>query len=302
VSYRFRRKERLGPGLRRILREQADRATASIDGAEEDPAAAVHELRKTVKRMRAALRVARSRIAPPVFERHNGLYRQAAHLLRGAREADVALETLEVVISRFEGDVDGEPLERARAHLRDRGLGSLLAIAVPDGPLAQAGALLEQARGHVSELPTCSLGPRDVAEGLAWSFRRGRQHRDDAFRRREPAEFHAWRRRSKDLWHQLQLVQAAWSPVLRARASEHHRLADQLGLANDAVDLDSRLAREPDLVPDSRVRERIRSGCRELRDEAWSAARPLGRRLYAESPRAFEALMQVYLQDTFAAG
>jgi hypothetical protein len=172
---------------------------------------------------------------------------------------------------------------------------------VPDGPLAQARGRLQEVRREVSVPPTAQLGPRDLAEGLAWSFQRGREHRDKAYRTRSPAALHAWRRRSKDLWHQLQLVQSAWPPVLRARASEHRTLADRLGLANDAVDLEVLLGRDPELVPDPRLRELIRAGCRELRDEAWDAARPLGLRLYAESPRAFESIMRVYLEDSFRA-
>lgn len=301
MSYRFRRTERLGPGLRRILREQVDSATESIEAAAEAPGAAVHHVRKTVKRIRAGLRLARTRLGPPGFARENRRYRQAAHLLGGARQADVALETLKVVVSRLEGAVDQELLEGALAQLGDRARGSVLAITVPDGPLVQAGERLAEAREGISDLPTSHLGPRDLAEGLAWSFRRGRQHRDEAYRKGSPADFHAWRRRSKDLWHQLQLVQASWPPVLRARASEHHKLADQLGLANDAVDLDGRLARDLELVPDPTVRKAIRAGCRELADETWKEARPLGLRLYAESPRAFEALMRLYLEDTFRA-
>lgn len=302
VSYRFRRKERLDKGLRRILREQLDSATASIDEAGEDPGAAVHEVRKHVKRIRAAVRLARTRLDPGRFERYNGLCREAAHLLGGAREMNVALQTLGVVASRLDRAVDADLLEGVRVRLRDLGRGSALAIMVSDGPLAQARQRLEEARNELSVLLTSRLGPRDLAKGLSWSFRRGRRHRDEAYRTGNPEAFHAWRRRSKDLWYQLQLIQAAWPPILRARSSEHHRLADHLGLANDAVDLEALLGRDPDLVPDPRLRETIRTRCRELWEEAREEARPLGLRLYAESPRAFESILRVYLMDSFRKG
>ncbi|MEJ2540359.1 MAG: CHAD domain-containing protein [Gemmatimonadota bacterium] len=299
MSYRFRRRERLGTGLRRALREQIDRATRSIEDAAQDPGATVHEVRKAVKRIRAGLRLARSCLGEPCFEEENRLYRDADHLLGGAREADVALETLEVVVSRLDGGVDPEVLEQARGRLRERGRGSIQAIVASDGPLAQAGARLREGRQRISHLPTSHLEPRDLAQGLGWSFQRGRQHRDEAYRTGQAADFHAWRRRTKDLWHQLELIRPAWPPVLQARAAEHHRLADLLGLANDAVDLDVRLDRDPELVRDAGTRDALRAECRALRDETWSVARPLGLRLYAESPRTFERLMRVYLEDTF---
>lgn len=301
MSYRFRRKERLAPGLRRILRKQIDRATGSIETATEDPGEAVHEVRKTVKKIRAGLRLVRSRLEPECYERENGLCRQAAHLLGGARDATVALETLERVSARLEGQVESSALEEAQARLRDLKRGALLAMMADDGPLSQAGALLTEAREGLRALPSSPLRPRDLAEGLASSFGRGRAHRDDAYRGGDPADFHAWRRRSKDLWHQLQLVEAAWPPVLRARASEHHKLADHLGLANDFVNLDERLSGDPALIPDAEVRDAVQEECRSLRKEAWEGARPLGLRLYAESPRTFEALLRVYLEDTFRA-
>ena len=44
---------------------------------------------------------------------------------------------------------------------------------------------------------------------------------------------HEWRKRTKDLWYHLQLLEDSWKPVLSAIADEAHELSDRLGDEHD---------------------------------------------------------------------
>ena len=84
MAFRFKLGESIEKGFRRIGLEQIDRATVQISGAE-DPAKGVHELRKSMKRIRALLRLVRSGLGDTVFKAENARYRDIASGVAGAR-------------------------------------------------------------------------------------------------------------------------------------------------------------------------------------------------------------------------
>src|SRR5580698_10039159 len=76
---------------RRALVEQLDKAAAGL----EDPRrSSIHEIRKKLKRARAALRLLRDCLGEPVYRRENSRLRDAARPLTPVRDAKVLFATL----------------------------------------------------------------------------------------------------------------------------------------------------------------------------------------------------------------
>src|SRR5580704_13345662 len=76
---------------RRALVAQLDQAVAGL----EDPRRrSIHEIRKKLKRARAALRLLRDCLGKAVYRRENSLLRDAARPLTPVRDAKVLFETL----------------------------------------------------------------------------------------------------------------------------------------------------------------------------------------------------------------
>ena len=137
--------------------------------------------------------------------------------------------------------------------------------------------MLDQARGRVEAWPLDGVGFRD---GLLRSYRRGRRAWRAA--RDEPSaeHLHEWRKRVKDLWYHLSLLEEAWKPVMAALADEAHELSDRLGDDHDLAvlwDWAGEHAPSPDLEP--LIDERRRR----LQHDAFA----YGARLYADKPRVF---------------
>ena len=99
---------------------------------------------------------------------------------------------------------------------------------------------------------------------------------------------HDWRKRVKDLWYHVTLLQDAWRPVLSALADEAHELSERLGDEHDVSVLrgwahehasglngGDPLLRGFDAIVEDRRRE--------LQAEAFA----YGARIYADSPRVF---------------
>ena len=67
MSYQLRNGEKLGPGLRRICRKQIENAIAIANGEKKTDDTPVHEMRKHLKKGRAALRLVRKEIGGGLF-------------------------------------------------------------------------------------------------------------------------------------------------------------------------------------------------------------------------------------------
>ena len=86
-------------GLRRVILGQLDHAIELLEHYGDDGGAiderTVHELRKTLKRLRALVRLLRDPLGRKRFARENAALRDCARGLAGARDAEVMVDTLD---------------------------------------------------------------------------------------------------------------------------------------------------------------------------------------------------------------
>src|SRR5262245_17059572 len=137
LAYRLGKDEPVGDGIRRIARAQ-------LDGARDDLVRTpkrklgegVHEARKRVKRLRAALRLARGGLAEDVYARENAGFRDTGARLSGARDAEVMLETLDAVNERFADELPEERVAALRAALIKDHERETAALRADDGPIS----------------------------------------------------------------------------------------------------------------------------------------------------------------------
>jgi CHAD domain-containing protein len=102
-----------------------------------------------------------------------------------------------------------------------------------------------------------------------------------AARKQPTAEsLHEWRKRTKDLWYHLALLEAAWPPVMETLADEAHELSDRLGDDHDLAVLLEWAEEHADPTP-------IRAGVEQRRRRLQADAFAYGARLYADKPSVF---------------
>jgi hypothetical protein len=86
--FRLREGERVPGGVRRIARGQLDASIERLAGdTDEDPGTAVHETRKSLKRLRATVRLARDELGDEAYRRENVALRDAGRRLGGPATA-----------------------------------------------------------------------------------------------------------------------------------------------------------------------------------------------------------------------
>jgi len=229
-SYKFDPSMPVPDEVRRVARGRIDHAIDELSGnTENSRAKAVHEARKDMKKLRALLRLVRGELGEDLYASENACFRDTARELSGVRDADVMILTLSDLERRY-GDLPGAARRLRPALVAHRfrvGAGSTRPA------LQTAIDTLRDARVRIDDWPLDTNGFEAFEEGLARSYRRGRK----AWRRAEEAptveNMHEWRKRVKDLWYHVSLLEEAWRPVMAALADEAHELAERLGDEHD---------------------------------------------------------------------
>jgi CHAD domain-containing protein len=93
--------------------------------------------------------------------------------------------------------------------------------------------VIQETKKFTDKISDLNLTPQDIAHALKRSIRRCRKAYAKARKTLEPADFHRMRRRTKDLFYQLELLK----PVLRKNPSNLCKGLKEIGkLAGDAHD------------------------------------------------------------------
>jgi CHAD domain-containing protein len=203
------------------------------------------------------------------------------------------VETVEGLAERFAGQAPAALFDAVRERLAER------AAAVREGSesdVARQAAELRALAARVDEWPTgrCSAGT--LVRGLERSYARGRDAFERADRSPTTTNLHEFRKRVKDLWYQERLLGEAWPGMMKAHARESKALSRLLGDDHDVAVLKTLLA-------DEEVTEGVAADVDELleliahrREELLAEIRALGRRVYAEPPKAFRRRMRRYVR------
>src|SRR6478752_7051079 len=106
MSYRIDLGEPAEEQLRRCACERIGHAIAQLDeGLDDEPATAIHEARKDVKKARALLRLYREPLGRETFRRENRALRDAGRELSSVRDAHVLDATVDALAERYAGRV-----------------------------------------------------------------------------------------------------------------------------------------------------------------------------------------------------
>jgi len=285
MAYKFRTGDKsTKAGVRRIARERIDAALARAP--ELPDAGAVHAIRKETKKLRGLLRLVKPRFKG--FRGADTALKRGARELGHLRDAQVRLATFDSLTPALNDPQSAAPIRRILA-------GDITQLSDPQRLSAGAEAMvdaLSQLRGEVEGWKIRGHGFDALGDGVAVTWRRARRDMKGAelsFKGSfDAATFHDWRKSVKRHWYHAQLLQPFWPKVMAPHIAAADRLGEMLGAHNDLDVLAARLRHD--------LPEDLEPIARELTDLALKRRRQLagdalvlGRRLFADKPRALEA-------------
>jgi CHAD domain-containing protein len=289
MTYRFKLQEPIAQGVRRIALEQIEIAEAKL-ASKDDVAAAVHDARRCLKRLRALLRLIRPALGEDIYEREAERLSGTGRLLSGTRDLDVMRQTLAKLESRFGVLPNGatEQLGKLLAHGQSANHRS--------GVAGRRQAL--QRLAHTRKLFTgramAQIELAHLIDGMGRTYRKARKTFRAAYREPSDESFHAWRKHVQLHWRHMLLLSRGWPESLTARASEAKELSQLLGEDHDHAVLLAFAGKEgPSSLPPEDVAA-VTQQCRCVQAELRAAARPRGERLFAEAAKNLEGRMTLY--------
>jgi CHAD domain-containing protein len=290
MAYVFEAREALNAGIRRIAAEEVQAALEALHGSG-DPDERIHEVRKSLKKLRALLRLARRELGEATFSRENGCFRDLGRRLSAARDRAARRESF----AKLLGDFGLNPEEFAdvsrflaehRASNDPLGLDDTLSRDVDQG--------LRLALARISGWPLARSSWKAIARGLRRTYARGQRAFDVAYTDPTADHFHEWRKRTKDHLYHARLLSSIWREPMKGWRAAVEDLAEALGDDHDLAELSLALAAQNELDPKQLdvVTGFIEERARQLRERA----RFLGERIYAEKPGRLVARLRAYYE------
>jgi len=229
MSYRIKRKERVGKGIRRILREQLGRAVRSAhdrNGAQDER---VHDVRTRLKRSRAALKLIGQQAGKSTQKTDRRLRDQGRRLAR-PRDIVVQAHTFRILGTRLSRELPTGLLER----LRDAGvqLRRKLDERSVEKELRRTGRSLRRVRKRLKKVPV-KRGKRAIGEGITRTYREARRALGKVQSDPTPERFHEWRKQVKLLSNELKIVGRAVPELATRYLDKVEKLGEILGHIHD---------------------------------------------------------------------
>ncbi len=278
--------------VKRIASERLDLVINLLTRPNDDLDKAIHTARKSLKRIRALLRLVRDEIGEEVYRRENACYRDAGRRLAPLRDSAVMVMTLDAIHAHIQTP---DAFAATRTQLAARQTAIRRQFVADADVTAEVTAILREAKRRFMALPIAQTDFGAFYGGLHRVYRRGRRRMALAYAdpANQPERFHDWRKRVKYLWYHLEMLEPLWPPVFREWARELHHISDLLGDAHDFAALRDLLVSEPEQFAHKAELADLLPLLTERRQELEEAARPYGRRLYAEKAAAFSQRIAV---------
>jgi CHAD domain-containing protein len=272
-------------GIERIVREEIAAAVRQL-GGQGDPSRdeAIHEARKNVKKIRGVLRLMQPELGD-TYRLENIHFRDIGRQLSQFRDAGAIVETFDALRAKYGGGVvDGRALASIRRGLMARKRQAEKQANIGE-VLASLATVLCQSAERVSAWPLSQDGFAAIAPGLEATFRRGQKAMARARKHPRPENYHEWRKRVKEHWYHIRLLESVWTPGLRAYEKSLKELETSLGEDHNLVVLRERVWGDPEA---GALLGLIRKYHQELRAKAFT----LGERIYGEKPGHFAQRIQ----------
>ena len=281
MSFRIEKNEALPSALGRITAEEL--AFAQSELGRDEPSEAMHNTRKSLKRLRALLRTLRVALPYDALRGENRRLAAAGRKIAPLRDAHVRRVTLAKL-----GAAGGEAAKKIEADLHRREQSCVRQI---PALRREVRAMLSASRKTLAALPMNSATPESLAAGCKRIYKRGRAAFKAVRHNPTPESLHEWRKQAKILRHAFELIQCLSPKDAAAMPKATAQLCQTLGDDHDLFLVQEVLRRGAGARPGREIRrlsKRISSKRLRLQARAFQ----LGRKIYAGEPGAFRRRLQ----------
>ena len=278
MSYRLKAKESVPEGIRRVVVEEIESAEKELNGQGSKRETAIHEARKSIKKIRGVLRLMRPELGN-VYRDENRRFRAIGRRLSEVRDTAAAIEVFDSLVEKFTANLRKNSLDSVR-----RGLQKIKSETEErvnlDKLTQQTASTLRAAEKRLKTWPLRTDGFDAIALGLELTYRAGRNALDQVKKTPTPENYHYFRRRVKDHWYHVRLLQSVWTEVMQAHEASLKNIETWLGDDHNLVVLCERMHKEPEKFGDDKSIQLFISLAEQHQQELRENAISFGERVY----------------------
>ena len=187
MGFRLKLREPLPDGLKRVFREQVESALELCRHPAKQRGVTVHEVRKHLKKLRAAMRLAIPAVGKNRHTREDHCVRKIGRLVSDLRDAQVRLQTLIQLRDETAKGPEDSPFPRIEELLSLERESFSAAFA---GWQKQAVPQLERVQARLLKWPLGDLPWKQVCGAVAKIYKRGQRGLAKTIEEPEPENFH----------------------------------------------------------------------------------------------------------------
>lgn len=287
MAYRLKKGRKLNRSLKQAVSSQLAGAIRQILTAGPGNPEGVHQVRKHLKKTRAALRLIRTALDER-YEPQNRAMRDAARRLSVWRDDEILLGTFDRITAPLSPE-EQERLAPVRARLFER---KAAAISVRASDRMYALIMLFRLKAAVRRWP--AVGHGTISKGWKKGFQRARQGWQAVEQDADPLRVHEWRKRVKTHWYHTRLLQPFVPEEFRGRREDLRKLSILLGHFHDLTVFRGQLAFQPEVFGTPKQAETLHGLAEAEQSRLLAEALPVGRKMFGhESARLRDGLDRV---------
>jgi CHAD domain-containing protein len=286
MPYRLKRGESVPDAIRRIVQEEIDSATEQLSNSTgQKREEAIHEARKSFKKIRGAMRLVQPELGQ-IYRAENIRMRDVARQLSQIRDAQAIIEVFDQIREKYGDTLQKDALASIRHGLENSKRETENGANV-NQVVRRALTVLRASAKRVKGWPLNKDGFQAIATGLKNRYRRGRDAMRIAQKDPAPENYHEWRKRVKDHWYHVRLLESLWTDVMQAHEGSLKNLETWLGDDHNLVVLRQTLNDNSGQYGEQKEVQLFLALADQYQKELRENAMSLGQRVYEQKPGEF---------------
>lgn len=284
--------------VRRIISGEIDKAIIHLENIEKDSNEAIHQARKSFKKVRAVLRLVRDEIGEDIYKKENIFFRDLGREIAFVRDGFILYETLDKLTGLYAGYLYKNTFGSVKKQLLSQHENNLENILSKKKIINDMIINLNAAKLRADSLPINNKGFKVFYGGLKRVYSKGKDAMQKAAANPSDENYHEWRKKVKYLWHNLETFNSCEPDVMNALINAAKNLSDLLGESHDYVVLKKYILLN-DMIRDETVMGLFTALADHQINMLNNKAAIAGEGIYHEKPKAFTEKIESYCLDTF---
>ena len=291
MAYKLKLDATIEQSIKHAATEQLKKAINHLS-AQKTPTLGVHETRKNLKRTRALLRLIQPVIEKTHFQKANITLRDIARSLSGTRDIQAMIETILKLQTHF------------TLNTEDLIILPLIQLLQKNKKTAEKKIKKFSQKTILKDLQDANLFFENlnfekesidcILPGLQNIYDKGMQQMHIAYSECSIDAFHEWRKFLQYHWRHTQFISPIWPEFFEIKITQTAAVSEILGIHNDLSNLIDFLNENKTKFDDKNQMKEFINLCDQWRKEQRHAAQKPGLRIYAETPKAYNACIKKY--------